>query len=65
MSGAGFPAQHLHSGDRHRRLMAAVEGVVMPWIRTKCMDTPFWRATYHANVGGVLVLPAGIFIGNA
>jgi rubrerythrin len=46
-------------------LVVAVELVAISWIRTKYMDTPFLRATYQVIVGGVLVLLAGIFIGNA
>jgi hypothetical protein len=46
-------------------LVVAVELVAISWVRTRYMETPFWSATYQVVVGGVLVLLAGIFIGNA
>ncbi|MGO4571389.1 iron exporter MbfA [Microvirga sp. 2TAF3] len=45
--------------------VVAVELVAISWIRTHYMDTPFLRAAFQVIVGGVLVLLAGIFIGNA
>jgi erythrin-vacuolar iron transport family protein len=46
-------------------MVVAVELLVISWIRTKFMDTPFLQAAYQVIVGGVLVLLAGILIGNA
>ncbi|MCB8821625.1 iron exporter MbfA [Microvirga rosea] len=46
-------------------VVVAVELVAISWIRTRYMDTPFLRAAFQVIVGGVLVLLAGIFIGNA
>ncbi|MGO4707280.1 iron exporter MbfA [Microvirga sp. 2MCAF38] len=46
-------------------LVVAIELVVISWIRSRYMDTPFLRASFQVIVGGVLVLLAGIFIGSA
>jgi erythrin-vacuolar iron transport family protein len=46
-------------------LVVTVELVVISWIRTRYMDTPFLRAAFQVILGGVLVLLAGIFIGSA
>jgi rubrerythrin len=46
-------------------MVVAVELVAISWIRTRYMDTPFWRATLQVVLGGILVLLAGIFIGSA
>jgi erythrin-vacuolar iron transport family protein len=46
-------------------LIVAVELVLISWIRTRYMDTPFLKAAFQVIVGGVLVLLAGIFIGSA
>ena len=46
-------------------IVVAVELVVIAWIRTRYMDTPFLRAMFQIVVGGVLVLLAGILIGSA
>lgn len=45
--------------------IVAVELVVIAWVRTKYMDTPFLRSVFQVVVGGALVLLAGIFIGSA
>jgi rubrerythrin len=45
--------------------VVAVELIVISWIRTRYMDTPFLRAAFQVILGGVLVLLAGIFIGSA
>ncbi len=45
--------------------VVAVELLVIAWIRTRYMDTPFLRAMFQVVVGGVLVLLAGIAIGSA
>ncbi len=45
--------------------VVVVELVAISWIRTRYMDTPFWRAALQVVLGGVLVLLAGIFIGSA
>ena len=46
-------------------IVVAVELLLIAWIRTRYMDTPFLRAMFQIVVGGVLVLLAGIFIGSA
>jgi len=46
-------------------VVVAVELVVISWIRTRYMDTPFLRAGFQVILGGVLVLLAGILIGSA
>ncbi len=46
-------------------IVVAVELMAISWIRTRYMDTPFLQAAYQVIVGGVLVLLAGILIGNA
>jgi hypothetical protein len=46
-------------------LVVAVELLAISAIRTRYMATPFWRATLQVVLGGVLVLLAGVFIGNA
>ncbi len=44
--------------------VVAVELVVISWIRTHFMDTPFLQAAFQVVVGGVLVFTAGILIGS-
>lgn len=46
-------------------VLVAVELVVIAWVRTKYMDTPFLRSMFQVVVGGVLVLLAGIIIGSS
>jgi erythrin-vacuolar iron transport family protein len=46
-------------------IVVAIELVVISWIRTRYMDTPFLRAAFQVILGGVLVLLAGILIGSA
>lgn len=46
-------------------VVVAVELLAISWIRTRYMDSPFWRATLQVVLGGVLVLLAGVFIGSA
>lgn len=46
-------------------IVVAIELLVISWIRTRYMDTPFLQAAFQVIVGGVLVLLAGILIGNA
>ncbi len=45
--------------------VVAVELVVISWIRTRYMDTPFLQAAFQVVVGGVLVFAVGILIGSA
>ena len=45
--------------------VVAVELVVISWIRTRYMDTPFLQAAFQVMVGGALVFVAGILIGNS
>ena len=46
-------------------IVVAVELVVISWIRTRFMDTPFLQAAFQVVVGGVLVFIAGILIGSS
>jgi erythrin-vacuolar iron transport family protein len=45
--------------------IVAVELVVISWIRTHYMDTPFLQAVFQVVVGGVLVFAVGIIIGSS
>ncbi|MFZ0722474.1 MAG: ferritin family protein, partial [Xanthobacteraceae bacterium] len=45
--------------------VVAVELVVIAWIRTHYMDTPFLQAAFQVVVGGVLVFAVGILIGSS
>jgi rubrerythrin len=45
--------------------VVAVELVVISWIRTRYMDTPFLQAAFQVVVGGALVFAAGILIGSS
>ncbi len=45
--------------------VVAIELVVISWIRTHFMDTPFLHAAFQVVVGGVLVFIAGILIGSS
>ncbi len=45
--------------------VVAVELVVISWIRTRYMDTPFLQAAFQVVVGGALVFIAGIVIGSS
>lgn len=46
-------------------LIVAVELVVIAWIRTRYMETPFMRSVVQVIVGGALVLAAGALIGSS
>jgi rubrerythrin len=46
-------------------LVVAVELLAIASIRTRYMQTPFWRAALQVVLGGLLVLLAGIAIGSA
>ena len=45
-------------------LVVILELFAIAWVRKRYMDTPFLSAFFQVVVGGVLVLLAGIFIGN-
>jgi erythrin-vacuolar iron transport family protein len=45
--------------------VVAVELIVIAWIRTHYMDTPFLQAAFQVVVGGVLVFAVGILIGSS
>jgi VIT1/CCC1 family predicted Fe2+/Mn2+ transporter len=45
--------------------VVAVELVIISWIRTRYMDTPFLRAAFQVVVGGILVFAVGILIGSS
>ncbi len=42
-----------------------VELWAIAWIRTRYMETPFWRAVFQIVLGGLIVLAVGITIGGA
>lgn len=44
-------------------VVVAIELVLIAWIRTKYMETPFFRSVIQVIVGGALVLATGILIG--
>jgi len=46
-------------------LVVAIELVAIAWVRTKYMETPFFRSVMQVIVGGALVLAAGAIIGSA
>ena len=46
-------------------LVVVVELCAISAIRTRYMETPFWRAALQVVLGGVLVLLAGVAIGSA
>lgn len=46
-------------------IVVAVELVLIAWIRTRYMDTPFFRSVVQVIVGGALVLAAGAIIGSS
>jgi hypothetical protein len=43
----------------------AVELIVISWVRTHYMDTPFLQAAFQVIVGGALVFAVGILIGSS
>jgi erythrin-vacuolar iron transport family protein len=45
--------------------VVAVELIVISWIRTHYMDTPFLQAAFQVVVGGILVFAVGILIGSS
>jgi erythrin-vacuolar iron transport family protein len=45
--------------------VVAVELMVISWIRTHYMDTPFLQAVFQVVVGGILVFAVGIIIGSS
>jgi rubrerythrin len=44
-------------------VVVAIELVAIAWVRTRYMDTPFFRSVMQVIVGGALVLAAGAIIG--
>jgi rubrerythrin len=46
-------------------IVVAIELFLIAWIRTKYMDTPFFRSVIQVILGGALVLAAGALIGEA
>lgn len=46
-------------------IVVAVELVAIAWVRTRYMETPFFRSVVQVVVGGVLVLAAGAIIGSS
>jgi erythrin-vacuolar iron transport family protein len=45
--------------------VVAVELIVISWIRTRYMDTPFLQAAFQVVIGGILVFAVGILIGSS
>ncbi len=56
---------HFYIATAFAFAVVAVELVVISWIRTRYMDTPFLHAAFQVVVGGVLVFVAGILIGSS
>ena len=46
-------------------IVVAIELVAIAWVRTRYMDTPFFRSVMQVIVGGALVLAAGAIIGSS
>ncbi|MDD3178804.1 MAG: ferritin family protein [Opitutaceae bacterium] len=46
-------------------ITVAIELVAIAWVRTRYMETPFFRSVIQVIVGGALVLAAGVIIGSA
>jgi erythrin-vacuolar iron transport family protein len=46
-------------------LIVAVELIVIAWVRTRYMETPFMRSIIQVVIGGALVLAVGILIGSS
>ncbi len=46
-------------------LVVFIELWVIAWVRAHFMDTPLLQAIFQIVLGGVIVLAAGIFIGNS
>jgi rubrerythrin len=46
-------------------IIVAIELFVIAHVRTRYMDTPFFRSVVQVIIGGALVLAAGILIGSA
>jgi erythrin-vacuolar iron transport family protein len=46
-------------------VVVTVELVSIAWVRTRYMDSPFFRSVVQVIVGGALVLAAGAIIGSA
>jgi VIT1/CCC1 family predicted Fe2+/Mn2+ transporter len=46
-------------------VVVAVELVVIAWVRTRYMETPFMRSVVQVIIGGALVLAAGALIGSS
>ena len=42
-----------------------IELWIIAWIRSRYMETPFWRAAVEVVVGGLLVFAVGIAIGSS
>ena len=45
--------------------VVVVELILISWIRTRYMDTPFLQAAFQVVIGGALVFIAGILIGSS
>ena len=46
-------------------VVVAIELVAIAWVRTRYMETPFFRSVMQVIVGGALVLAAGAIIGSS
>ena len=46
-------------------IVVAIELVAIAWVRTRYMETPFFRSVMQVIVGGALVLAAGAIIGSS
>jgi len=60
-----FLIPHFYVATSVAFAVVAVELIIISWIRTRFMDTPFLQAAFQVVVGGVLVFAAGILIGSS
>ena len=56
---------HFYAATALAFAVVAFELVVISWIRTHYMDTPFLQAAFQVVLGGALVFAAGILIGSS
>jgi VIT1/CCC1 family predicted Fe2+/Mn2+ transporter len=69
IGGLGHTLPYLISDFWTATMIAAaivlVELWLIAWIRSRYMDTPFWRATFEVVLGGMIVFAVGILIGSS
>ena len=69
LGGVGHTLPYLipnfHTATAIAIAVVLVELWVIAWIRSRYMETPFWRAAVEVVVGGLLVFSVGIAIGSS